>query len=193
MERGPRQPSLPSTACPVPIARKEPAEAEEEEVDIWWGAFAGRTMVPLFVLCGLLTLGVWALTLLLRRGPGLPIVRYTAQGVGAAVWFVVLAWTAYRVIAVNYRLTSRRLLYRWGFQRAAQWEIELTRIAAVRVECRPLERLLGVGRLRVTLHDGGAAGPVFAGVVRPSAVARMIDRQIHRCLARSTDCGERPG
>jgi membrane protein YdbS with pleckstrin-like domain len=184
MESAPRQPAVPPSACPTPAVRREPEDVSaDEEVDVWWGAYAGRTMVPVFVACGLVTLGVWVLTVYLKRGQGLPVIRYAAETVVGALWLIVLARTAYRVVAVNYRLTTRRLLVRWGFQRAAQWETELTRIAEVRVECRPLERLMGVGRLFVSTHDGTPA-PVFTGVVRPGYVARMIQRQIRRSRTR---------
>src|SRR5207248_260461 len=29
-----------------------------EEVEVWWGAYAGRTLLPGFVLCGLVTVGL---------------------------------------------------------------------------------------------------------------------------------------
>src|SRR5436190_23066459 len=42
------------------VKRVETPADENQETDIWWGAYAGRTMIPSFVICALLTgLLVW--------------------------------------------------------------------------------------------------------------------------------------
>src|SRR5436309_1123391 len=61
----PRQPPLQekileATQEPKDITGKaakkvELSSEEQQEIDLWWGAYAGRTMTPSFIICALLT------------------------------------------------------------------------------------------------------------------------------------------
>ena len=92
----PRQPPLQekileATQEPKDITGKaakkvELSSEEQQEIDLWWGAYAGRTMTPSFIICALLTgllillvwnqacmssmLATWIVPLGLRAGHG---------------------------------------------------------------------------------------------------------------------------
>lgn len=154
-----------------------PADNPEavQEVDVWWGGYASRTMLPGFVLTGVLTLGIGAVAGLLWYIVGVPaqVARYGAYVLVVTVWLDRAFRLAYRSISVTYRLTTRRLLRDRGFFRPADGQIELTRVVDVRVEQGGLERLVGVGRLQI-ITDNANEPMILAGVKEPEYIASKI-------------------
>jgi hypothetical protein len=147
---------------------------EDQEADVWWGAYAGRTMLPSFVACGLLALGIaFAAWYVARTDPALPFPpRYAAYSLIALVWLVQLLRCGYRTVTINYRLTTRRLFWDRGF-RNPSLAVDLSRIKSVTVQpARPFERALGIGRLRIDVADADPL--VLDGVHQPEAVAERL-------------------
>lgn len=155
---------------------------ENQETDVWWGSYAGRTMTPSFVACGLLTgILIWGVWLLWPQQENRPYLeRYTTYILVGAVWIFQLIRWGYRIVAINYRLTTRRLFCQRGFQTAATTAIELTAIATVRVERAALESYLKVGRLRMVPVDTSQPAPVLEGVYRPDQIATLIMNQVQQ-------------
>jgi membrane protein YdbS with pleckstrin-like domain len=149
-----------------------------EEIDMWWGSYAPRTMAPSFALCMLLTLVIsieaWSLGIWQERSPA----RYTAQALLALLWLILVARWAYRITAINYRLTNHRLFRDVGFYRLQSRQIPLSQIAQVVVERRPSERLLRIGRLRVLLQGSSQPPVILEGVCDPDHVAMAIRKQV---------------
>jgi membrane protein YdbS with pleckstrin-like domain len=151
-----------------------------EEVDVWWGAYSPRTMAPSFVLCLALTVGIsaeaWSLGIWQERSPA----RYTAQALMVVLWLMQLTRWVYRITALNYRLTNRRLFRDQGFYRPQNREVELTRITHVVVERGPLERVLRLGRLRILVQGAELPPIVLEGVYDPNHVAMDIRKRIQK-------------
>jgi hypothetical protein len=155
---------------------------ENQETDVWWGSYAGRTMTPSFVACGLLTaLIIWGVWLIWPRQENRPYLqRYTTYILVGAVWiFQVIRW-GYRLVAINYRLTTRRLFCQRGFQTAATTALDLNAIATVRIERNALEGYLKVGRLRIVPVDSTQAPLVLEGIWRPDQIAALIMNQVQQ-------------
>jgi hypothetical protein len=176
-------PADPSPAAPTVEAAHEPAADAAEELDVWWGSYAGRAMVPGFVGCGLLTLaiacGTWYWCDVYAAHPR--VARYTAYTLGTLVWGIQLLRWAYRTVFTNYRLTTRRLYRDQGFHQPAGPAVELAAVTAVTVEPPTFwERLLDVGRVRVVCGNGPVHELVLDGVYRPRQVAEQMHRQVQR-------------
>jgi len=168
-ERPSERPTRGSSA-PVSSVR-----SSEEEVDLWWGAYAGRKMLPEFVLCGIVTALLFAMAWYFRTWHG-NVVRYLVQLAMGAVWLSELAKWAYRLVACGYRLTTRRVLHYYGLFQPIRRELELRTLATIQVEQSFFDRLLGVGRVVVHARDDSLP-VVFDAVRRPTAVAVEIDRR----------------
>src|SRR5438876_2032340 len=89
-------------------------EPPPEEIDVWWGAYSGWTMLPSMTLCVALTsflaVGLWA------WGPhGYRQLLFLL--LGTALWLVQGLRFFWRVFGSSYRLTSRRLFRDRGFLR----------------------------------------------------------------------------
>jgi hypothetical protein len=146
-----------------PINRNEP-----EETDLWWGSYAGRTLLPGFLACGLLT----ALVIVAAYASGATHPRRVAYWLTGPVWLLALAWCAYAMTAFTYRLTTRRLFRSRGFFRPIE-QVELASTVEVRVRRSPVERWLGVGR--VCVERGPGRPPVILkGVRNPELLATKI-------------------
>jgi len=155
---------------------------ENQETDIWWGAYAGRTMMPSFVVCAFLTgLIVWGVWMFWPKNENRPYLeRYTTYILVGAVWIFQLIRWGYRIVAINYRLTTRRLFCQRGFQTAATTAIDLAAIATVRIERATLENHLKVGRLRIVSVDNAPCPMLLEGVYNPDQIAALIMSQVQQ-------------
>jgi hypothetical protein len=164
----------------------EPAGDENQEIDIWWGAYAGRTMTPSFIICALLTglliLLVWLFWPKNEDRPYLE--RYMIYVLVGAVWLFQLVRWGYRIIGINYRLTTRRLFCQRGFYTLIAF-IDLTSIATVRIERDPLESYLKVGRLRIIPVDNGQPTMLLEGVFNPDQIAALIMNQVQKARVKT--------
>lgn len=175
-----------NTTQDTPVVESQSAKktdfdiAKNQETDVWWGSYASRTMTPSFVACGLLTaLIIWGVWLLWPQQENRPYLeRYTTYILVGAIWIFQLIRWGYRLVAINYRLTTRRLFCQRGFQTAATTAIDLNAIATVRIERNALEINLKVGRLRIVSVDTSQAGLVLEGVWRPDQIAALIMNQV---------------
>jgi uncharacterized membrane protein YdbT with pleckstrin-like domain len=146
----------------------------DEEVDVWWGAYAARAMLPSFLVCLVLTVLIdlvcW---LVLPRA----FLRWSVVGLTGLVWLVQLFRWLRRVLGYNYRLTDRRLFVEHGLVAPVTAEAELPRVKAIKVGRSYLNRLLGVGRLAVYVDDDAQLPLILDGVRRPGQVRDLIARQ----------------
>jgi membrane protein YdbS with pleckstrin-like domain len=157
---------------------------ETQETDIWWGSYAGRTMLPGFLLCLVVTIFLLAVEGYLgSRHWRSDLISSAVLALAGALWLFEGTRWVYRTVAVNYRLTNRRLLYTRGFTFPDSWAVELSRISEVVVMRSPIERLLGVGRIRIQVEDRNSPPLVLDGVLAPEHVARTIRRRARQARA----------
>lgn len=175
---GPSAPPAASTPAETP-----PTHAgHEEEVDIWWGAYSIRTMVPTFVLCGILTASIILLAVLLWQEAHPQIIWHATMGLVIAVWIYALSRGAYRMAALNYRLTTHHLFRDRGFRQPGDGVVTLARVRQVLVERNAWEHLLGIGKVRIlTDHEEPL---VLEGVRHPEVIAEEIRLRVERARKR---------
>jgi membrane protein YdbS with pleckstrin-like domain len=167
-----------------------PDSTSLDETDIWWGSYAGRAMLPSFLLCLFLTVLLLAGDLYLQtRRWRSDLISSAILGLAGALWLFEGTRWAYRMIAVNYRLTNRRLLCTRGFNLLDSSAVELARITEVSVVSGPLERLLRVGRICIQVQDENAPSLVLDGVFAPQHVARTIRRRVRQARANESFSG----
>jgi hypothetical protein len=150
------------------------SRAPQEEVDVWWGSYAARTMIPSFVICLVLTLLIdlvcW---LVLPRY----LLRWSVFVLTGLLWLVQTLRWLYRVLGYNYRLTNRRLYVERGLAAPMIAVADLDRIKTVKVRASFVQSRLGVGRVAVYLDDDARMPLYLDGVVHPWRVREMIAQQ----------------
>lgn len=162
------------------IAAEKPSPPENVEVDLWWGGQAGWSMLPSCLVCIGATIALIGTAIHLARAGGLPAdeARYAVYALGGLLWMIQFTRAGLRLVAVNYRLTTHRI-YCWkSLFTPPMPPIELTAVSHVAVEQSPLERLLGVGRVRILTRQG--QGLILRGVAAPRQVAALIEDRLEK-------------
>lgn len=164
--------------APTPERPREAAAIpadDQQETDVWWGAYAGRTMLPSFVVCGVLTAGVTAVWLgWVEYHLSELTARYTAYAVIGPLWLVQLGRWLYRILTRTYRLTTRRLYIERTFFHVPARVVDLRRVTDVAVASSALERRLNVGRVRLRTEDPHEPDVLLEGVYDPRRLAERI-------------------
>jgi hypothetical protein len=169
-----REEDIPESVAPAPGFQPD----GPEEIDVAWVAYSSRALVPSFVVyglwtvlivCGALVLGAWRGTL-----PG----RIAANSLLGALWLVQIGLSIYRMLAIQYWLTTRRLFVERGFRHPGQPGIELAQIRQVFVVRNWVERRLGIGRVGLLIEER-ARPLVLDGLRHPELFAVEIRRKIN--------------
>jgi uncharacterized membrane protein YdbT with pleckstrin-like domain len=151
--------------------RRGPAEVAENE--LWTGGYSPKAMYGSWIAAGLASIGGLIAVLLL---PLEGAIGWWIFGVGVlVVWGGLLAMLAYRRVSVKYRLTNQRLFHEQGILRRVTDRIELIDIDDVTLEQGIVERVLGVGTVRVSSTDRTTPELLMPGIDDVKAIADAID------------------
>lgn len=169
----------------LPPIQKIPRPAGKEEIDLWWGGYASRTMMPETLSC-LLATGMIVTGAILLVHYGVPAVeaRLTVYALAGVLWLIhILRWLN-RAAGYTYRLTTHRLYCTWGILAGLLHRhvppVELARVTQVVLETTPVERLLNIGRVRLEM-EGGAQPVELLGLFEARHVAEEIGRFVKAC------------
>lgn len=151
-------------------SRTDASQAPQQVV--WSGTFSSRAMIDTWVLCGLATIGL--------------LVAGVWFGANKTVWSILVAaililWAynllllAFRRIGVRYQLTSQRFIHEKGVLTHVSDRIDLVQIEDLRCEQGLIERILGVGTIRIISGDNSNPALVLRGIEDAKSVAAKID------------------
>jgi membrane protein YdbS with pleckstrin-like domain len=166
-----RRPAL-GTLITVPISTDLLDDDEDVLVDLrpHWVFFSG----PLIVTAAAIAVTV----LVFRAFPKAPVgVAYLLALVIAVPALWLIARLA-RWFGTSLVVTDRRIVLRTGVLGRSVLNLRMQRIVDTHCTQRPLERVLGSGRIVLELEGDG--GPIaLDDVRRPRALQRVINRQVH--------------
>lgn len=115
---------------------------------------------------GLLVLSLWAQT---------SWVSWPSAVVIVLLWLYGTLVVAYRKLSVSYRLTTRRFFHEKGILRRVTDRIELIDIDDITVEQSIIDRLVGVGTIKITSSDRTHPELVLRGIKDARRVADLMD------------------
>jgi membrane protein YdbS with pleckstrin-like domain len=144
--------------------------ADEAETTLWEGDFSPKTMIGDFIGAGIVTVA-----LVIGSFYAAPWEWYVLAVI-PIVWLAVLLKLAIHKLGVHYRLTSQRLFHEKGVLSRTTNRVETIDIDDVTVEQGPIERMLGVGTVRVTSSDRTDPELVIRGIEDPRTVSALIDK-----------------
>ena len=152
-------------------AKQQPAPAEAER-SLWHGSFSGKAMVGHFVVGGLVVVALAVLYFKLWTfGKALMWTVATFLIIETILW----AWLMVRKLSVNYELTTQRFIHKRGLLSRVTDRIELIDIDDVTFIQGPIERLLGVGTIKITSSDQTHPVLELPGIDSVAEVADKID------------------
>jgi hypothetical protein len=133
-----------------PVA-KERSTGSMDEVDVWWGSYAGRAMTPSFAVCIVLTGLIYLIVRVWVPERGWQ--QFTFVAIAGAVWLVQLARWARRFFTWNYRLTTCYLYVDRGLRPLIAQRIALKNIERVEMQRNWLQKCLQIGDLWIWNND----------------------------------------
>ena len=151
----------------------------EPETDLWTGGFSPKAMIGTWLLSALFSVAmlvvlVMAPTLL---GDQVPLKVLWSVGIGIVIawWAIAISSYAYRRISVGYQLTNQRFIHKHGILVRTTDRIELIDIDDVAFSQGLIQRMLGVGTIRVTSSDRSHPTLALLGIDEVDRVSGMID------------------
>jgi hypothetical protein len=148
-----------------------------QEVDIAWRGYSATALVP-----STLTLAMVSAITYLAVRPFVPpwIVRESFDAPLLAVWMLQFVRGAYRLIAYNYRVTSRRLFRERGRLYPPEPPLDLATVARVDMVQTWFCRWAGVGMVRIVPEEATPTVPPveLVGVRRAGLLATRIEEAV---------------
>jgi membrane protein YdbS with pleckstrin-like domain len=129
-------------------------------------------MLGSWITAGVITVG----TLIVGFAAGFDGQKwFWALAANAAVWIALLLRLVYLQLSVHYRLTAQRFVHERGLLWRQQDRIETIDIDDVTVRQGPVQRMLGVGTVRIVSSDQSTPEFILIGIENVRQVATLID------------------
>jgi membrane protein YdbS with pleckstrin-like domain len=150
-------------------ARKDEDEPERE---LWRGGYSPKAM-----LGGWATSGAISLALIVIGAVWKPSAAWWIALLLAALlpWIYHFLLLCYRRMSVRYLLTSRRFIHESGILRRVTDRIEVLDMDDISIEQGLLERLVGVGTIRISSSDRSHPVLDLPGIENVTAVSKQFD------------------
>jgi membrane protein YdbS with pleckstrin-like domain len=145
--------------------------ADEPEKELWEGTYSPKAMIGPGLASGLASLAL----LMVGIHFNTKVLWYVVVFAILLLWLYQAAVLVFRRMSVRYRLTTRRFFHEKGVIRHVTDRIEVIDMDDISVEQYVLDRIIGVGTIRITSSD--RTHPVFlvSGIENVQKVAGMMD------------------
>ena len=154
-----------------PAMRRE--TAAEPEKELWRGGYSSKAMIGAWVISGAITILLLIVGILwLPREAVWWLILVAAM---LLPWLYHAAVLCYRRMSVSYRLTTQRFIHELGILRRVNNRIELLDMDDITFEQGLLERLVGVGTIRIGSSDRTDPELVLPGIENVKEVAAILD------------------
>lgn len=144
---------------------RQTGNEHDVEHDLWTGGYSGKAMYGTWLLGGLVTIG------LVAGAFALPPVGFAIP----VLWIILIAVLAYKKLSVHYELTTQRFIHKSGILKRVTDRIEVIDIDDVTYEQGLVQRMLGVGTIRISSSDRTHPELVLTGIDSVQEIANTID------------------
>lgn len=169
-DQGPPRDTPGKKAFAAAVARR--GADEDSEDPLWQGSFSKLAMIGSWLAAGGFTLALLIIGFMAGfdgRKWGWALLAV------AIIWIVLLLRLVYMQLSVNYKLTSQRFIHERGLLWRQQDRIETIDVDDVTVQQGPVQRMLGIGTIKMTSSDRTTPEFVLVGIEDVRTVAAMID------------------
>lgn len=149
-----------------------PRGADVPEETLWEGSYSSRAMIGSYVIGGAISLVLLVIAIWQRDKP----ILWVALGGILLTWLYLFLKLAAARLGVHYKLTNHMFHHRKGLINRVNDRIELIEIHDVTYEQGPIERLVGVGRVKILSNDRTDATFYLQGIENVEQVAQTIDK-----------------
>jgi membrane protein YdbS with pleckstrin-like domain len=153
-------------------ARSRREDVPDEESTVWEGNYSRWAMFGAWASAGAATLLV--LIAAVAMAPAAPALM-VAGGLVVVGWLLLLCYYGYRRYSVHYQLTTQRFIHQRGLLWRRTDRIELIDVDDVTFTQGPIERIFGVGKIRISSSDKTDPEIDLPGIDDVAHVAGQID------------------
>jgi len=151
--------------------RKRRAAGDDVEEELWAGRYSAKDMVGVWTLTALLTIGLIVAGFYFQNA----ILWWAILATAVVAWGYPLFLLLYRRLSVRYRLTSQRFFHEQGILRHVTDRIEVIDMDDITFEQSILQRMVNVGRIRITSSDRSHPELILNGIEDVRNVATTMD------------------
>ena len=146
---------------------------ETPEEDLWTGSFSPKAMIGTWILMAIITVAAIVLGVLFL--PAAPLAWPVLIGGVLLMWLGGAAYLGYRRMSVHYRLTNHRFFHERGILKRSTDRIEVIDMDDITCEQGIVERMLGVGTVRITSSDRSHPELKLPGIDDVKQIAERMD------------------
>jgi uncharacterized membrane protein YdbT with pleckstrin-like domain len=170
--QSPNETGNPTAVFQNSAASRRDAQIPAEE-ELWRGGYSSKAMVGAWAICAAIS-AVLLLAGILWMPRSLDY-WLILLAIILLPWLYYLAVLGYRRMSVHYLLTTQRLIHERGILRRVQNRIELLDVDDIAFEQGLLERLVGVGTIRIVSSDRSDPTISLPGIDGVQQVAGVLD------------------
>jgi membrane protein YdbS with pleckstrin-like domain len=145
--------------------------ADVAEEILWEGGYSPKAVAGSAFALGVLTLAMFVGAIFLSGTAW----WWTPLALAGALWLVLLAQLVARRISVHYKLTNQRFFHEKGVLRRVTNRVEVIDIDDVGFEQGIIDRMMGVGRIKITSSDRTDPELWIDGIENVQQVAGLLD------------------
>lgn len=145
----------------------------ESEQELWRGGYSPKAMIGGWILSGIVSVAV--LLIGLWWWPSHRAGWFGILAILVAPWLYHFALLVYWRVSIHYVLTTQRLVHEAGILRRVTNRIETIDMDDISVEQGLLERLVGVGTIRILSSDRTDPHCTLSGIENVKSVADLLD------------------
>ncbi|MCA9192123.1 MAG: PH domain-containing protein [Planctomycetales bacterium] len=166
-----------STASPrekfASAAAAKMGDDRNVERSLWKGGYSPRAMYGSWLIAALVTIAALVLVGLFAREMN-NIWLITGASI-LILWVILIAVYSYRRLSVHYELTTQRFIHQIGILVRRTDRIEVIDIDDVSFTQGIIQRMLGVGTIRIISSDRSDPELIIQGIDKVPEIASLID------------------
>jgi membrane protein YdbS with pleckstrin-like domain len=167
----PAPPPVGGAATPAERFRAAAPSAAEAEQELWRGSYSPKAMYGSWLLATLLTI----VAILVAVFVDIPAVRFAVLVAIPVLWAILGLTYLVRRLSIEYIVTTQRLMHHSGLLRRVANRIEIIDIDDVTFEQGFVERMFGVGLIKILSSDKSHPQLSMPGIANVQQVANLID------------------
>ena len=151
------------------------ARSTPPERSLWKGGYSPKAMYGTWLLAAVVTIGAIVGVALLASGDSANTIWMVTGALILLMWCGAIGTFLYRRFSMHYELTTQRFVHQTGILLRQTDRIEVIDIDDVGYTQGIVQRMLGVGKIRITGSDRTHPELVLHGIDKVPEIASLID------------------
>lgn len=163
--------AAPSAAEQLRSGNRPAPRGDDPEQQLWHGSYSPKAMYGSWLLAGVATIVAVVVSILIPT----PVTWLAAGAIVVVLWLSLLGYLLYERLSVEYTLTNHRFIHQTGIFRRVTNRVETIDIDDVTFEQGLIERMFGVGTIKLLSSDTSDPKLYLKGIDDVKRVANLID------------------